>query len=72
MIGTIQCTPAAADHPYQLLPNIISDNNVETLEKTYKIPTGTNNDPINNAGIRISGVPTPPFLSASYLKTEEV
>ena len=40
-------------------------------KQAYKRPTGTNNEPINNAGIRISGVPTPPFLSASYLKTEE-
>jgi hypothetical protein len=40
-------------------------------KKAYKRPIGTNNDPINNAGIRISGVPTPPFLSASYIKREE-
>ena len=57
------------------MPDIVSDNNVElrllNQKQAYKRPIGTNNDPINNAGIRISGVPTPPFLSASYIKTEE-
>lgn len=35
-------------------------------ETAYKRPTGTKIDPMNSAGIRISGVPTPPFLLASY------
>ena len=54
------------------MPHIVSDNNVELLnqkkkKKAYKRPIGTNNDPINNAGIRISGVDTPPFFSVSYI-----
>ena len=57
------------------MPHIVSDNNVELLnhkkKQAYKRPKGTNNDPINNAGIRISGLPTPPFLSASYIMTEK-
>lgn len=33
---------------------------------TYNKPTGTNNEPTTSAGILISGVPLPLFLSANY------
>ena len=33
---------------------------------TYSRPIGTKSDPSNSAGMRISGLPTPPFLLASY------
>lgn len=39
---------------------------------TYKIPIGTKKDPKKRAGIRISGVDTPPFFSPSFRQPEKV
>jgi hypothetical protein len=39
---------------------------------TYKRPIGTKKDPKKRAGIRISGVDTPPFFSPSFRQPEKV
>lgn len=36
--------------------------------EAYKSPIGTKKDPMNNGGMRISGVPFPPRFSASYVQ----
>ena len=64
MIGIIQCIAASADHPYQLMIRVQHETSTNT-QATYKSPTGTNSEPTINAGILISGVPLPPFFSAS-------
>jgi hypothetical protein len=40
--------------------------------ETYKSPIGMKKEPKKSAGMRISGFPTPPFLSASLQKTNQL
>ena len=65
MIGIIQCSFAWADQPYQLQKPIVNTLSPTVAYSTYNKPIGTKNDPIMRIGIRISGFPTPPFLSDS-------
>jgi len=37
---------------------------------THNNPIGQKNDPTSRAGIRISGLPFPPFLSASFIRRQ--
>lgn len=69
VMGIMKWSFACADHPYQLcrpghISLIVHFSGTED-ELTYNRPMGTSADANMSAGIRISGLPTPPFLSAS-------